>query len=260
MGIDTAMSLHPGSMYKEPVMYLHGGASTSSSGKVLVEFCMKKRHTILTPDLPGNGYSGPLINGKYNVEYLAEIYFEILQQKGISSAVLAGHSLGGMISLQYALLYPNNVSGLILLGTYDASPTKGNKNISREQLLSLVQKAEEKYKPGVVHDLSELDPMSEERIIEAGLESTHPESLERLIHAVLNFDVREQIRESHNIPPTLIFAGSEDRIMTVKMARRMQRRIKCSKLEIATGEHNFLLQNPEAVKKALEKHYDYLFR
>lgn len=256
--IQVAASCILGLPYKKPVVYLHGGASNKTSGRCF-EMLSVYGHDVWLCDSPGHGHSGHYTQKDCSIEQLAIMNFEFFKALGIRSPILAGHSLGGMISLQYALLYPNDVSGLILLGTYDASPNQGNKKISTEQLISLVQKAKKKYVPGVVHDLSQLNPMSEENIIDAGLVSTHPESLEKLINAVLKFDVRKQIQETANFPPTLILAGEEDGVMTPPMAAELQARIKGSQLEITDGAHNFLVQNPDGVKAALRKYYKYLF-
>jgi pimeloyl-ACP methyl ester carboxylesterase len=65
-------------------------------------------------DLPGHRGEGP---GRERVEdYTAWLRGEV-HEHGWSPAVLVGHSLGGAIALTYALAHPEDLLGIVLVGT-----------------------------------------------------------------------------------------------------------------------------------------------
>jgi pimeloyl-ACP methyl ester carboxylesterase len=70
---------------------------------------------VCAPDLPGHGRSP---GGPFNrVEAYREWIRQFAAALGATSFFLAGHSLGGAIALDYARCYPQDLAGLILIGT-----------------------------------------------------------------------------------------------------------------------------------------------
>lgn len=67
-------------------------------------------------DRPGHGQSDrPSENGKVTVEVQARLLNSGLAQMGVERPILVGHSWGAALALIYALSYPEDVSGLVLL-------------------------------------------------------------------------------------------------------------------------------------------------
>jgi len=60
-------------------------------------------------------YSDPPANAVATPHVQARLLHGLLQQLGIEKASLVGHSWGGLLALLYALEYPDEVSGLVLL-------------------------------------------------------------------------------------------------------------------------------------------------
>ncbi|WP_287633673.1 alpha/beta fold hydrolase [Accumulibacter sp.] len=70
---------------------------------------------VLVPDLPAHGLSsGPALR---SVEVLADWVPALLDVAGVREAILVGHSMGSLVTLECAARYPQRVSGLVLLGT-----------------------------------------------------------------------------------------------------------------------------------------------
>lgn len=67
-------------------------------------------------DQRGHGTSGAP-PGPYSREDLAADVVGSLDALGIDRGILVGHSMGGIVSMATALLHPDRVSGLVLLGT-----------------------------------------------------------------------------------------------------------------------------------------------
>lgn len=76
---------------------------------------LKAHYRIVRMDLPGFGLTGPKPDDKYSIELLADFLEEFLEKLGIKECMLAGNSLGGWLSWEFALRYPNRVRKLILI-------------------------------------------------------------------------------------------------------------------------------------------------
>lgn len=104
------------------VVMLHGWGRSLEAlrplGELLAESCR-----IILIDLPGFGLS-PLPKGASNdgggwdtLEY-AERVKSFLNEAGVSSCVLLGHSFGGRISVQLSSRYPELALGVVLIGSH----------------------------------------------------------------------------------------------------------------------------------------------
>ena len=74
------------------------------------------RGSLLRVDQRGHGSSGAP-RGPYSREDLAGDVTGILDARNIERASLVGRSMGGIVSMTTALLYPERIAGLVLLGT-----------------------------------------------------------------------------------------------------------------------------------------------
>lgn len=68
-------------------------------------------------DRPGHGYSNRPSNAAVTAIEQARLLRGALQQLSIATPILVGYSWGGSVGLAYALEYPDELSGLVLLGT-----------------------------------------------------------------------------------------------------------------------------------------------
>jgi pimeloyl-ACP methyl ester carboxylesterase len=65
-------------------------------------------------DLPGHRGEGP---GRRRIEDYAAWLRDTVDEGGWRPAVLAGHSMGGAIALAYALAFPEDLAGIVLIAT-----------------------------------------------------------------------------------------------------------------------------------------------
>ena len=79
---------------------------------------LSARNRVLTWDIRGHGGSDyPADEASYSAATATGDMAAILDQAGLAGAVLGGHSLGGYLSLDFALRFPDRVRGLILIDT-----------------------------------------------------------------------------------------------------------------------------------------------
>jgi pimeloyl-ACP methyl ester carboxylesterase len=100
-----------------PLLLTHGyGATSAMFGKNLA--ALSARNQVLTWDIRGHGGSEyPADPASYSPAAAVRDMAAILDELGHDRAVLGGHSLGGYLSLDFALAFPDRVAGLVLIDT-----------------------------------------------------------------------------------------------------------------------------------------------
>ena len=96
-----------------PVVFLHGLAGDATHW-VHVAPRFTATHRVLCMDLPGHGES-EAPHGPLSVRLYAEQVHALLERLGIERTAIVGHSLGGMVAAELALLVPGRVSQLVLV-------------------------------------------------------------------------------------------------------------------------------------------------
>ncbi len=95
----------------------HGFAATSAMFAASLP-ALTVGNQVLTWDIRGHGDSGdPAGQACYTAQESVGDMLAILDHLGIGRAVVGGHSLGGYLSLRFALAHPDRVSALLLIGT-----------------------------------------------------------------------------------------------------------------------------------------------
>lgn len=100
-----------------PLLLTHGyGATSAMFARNLA--ALAARHRVVTWDLRGHGRSEyPADPAAYSAANALADMAALLAELGPDRAVLGGHSLGGFLSLDFALTFPDRVAALVLIGT-----------------------------------------------------------------------------------------------------------------------------------------------
>jgi pimeloyl-ACP methyl ester carboxylesterase len=94
-----------------PVLLLHGWPLTSWSWRKILAPLADAGFTVIAPDLPGLGESGPAPEG-YEKRTLVEPLRASLRALGHNRMNLVGHDMGAPIAYAWARLYPHEVERL----------------------------------------------------------------------------------------------------------------------------------------------------
>jgi len=106
-----------------PLLLVHGGRDHCRNWDWIAEALCEDYH-IIAPDLRGHGDSQWMVGGGYRLtDYVYDIA-QLLHQTKLTPTAIVSHSLGGMISLQYAGLYPENVTRLVAIEGLGWPPEK----------------------------------------------------------------------------------------------------------------------------------------
>lgn len=105
----------------ETLFLIHGYPETSEIWKSLSEK-LSDKFRVITIDLPGHGLSD--VAGVSNsMEYFAGIIKELMNTLSIDKVFLAGHSLGGYITLAFLDLFPERLTGYCLFHSHPFADT-----------------------------------------------------------------------------------------------------------------------------------------
>jgi pimeloyl-ACP methyl ester carboxylesterase len=100
-----------------PLLLTHGYSATSAMFRQNLAVAAA-RNQVVTWDIRGHGSSEyPTGPEPYSPEAALADMAAILTELGLDRAVLGGHSLGGYLSLDFALSHPDQVAGLVLIDT-----------------------------------------------------------------------------------------------------------------------------------------------
>ena len=99
------------------VLLTHGYAATAAMFAANVP-AIAARHLVITWDMRGHGGSDyPSEPASYSAAAALDDMAALLAECHQDRAVLGGHSLGGYLSLDFALTYPERVAALVLIDT-----------------------------------------------------------------------------------------------------------------------------------------------
>lgn len=224
------------------VLFSHGaGADHTLWGEQLQ--ILQKEFTVAAIDLNGHGQS-PRRAGEGLFSY-AQDARAVIAALGLPT-VLIGHSMGGALALTVALDPPENLVGLVLVGT-------GAKLRVHPQILALCQSDFERALELVVtwafasSALSELRERSRAQMRRNG-----PETLLRDFASCDSFDLLNRLCEIKL--PTLVVCGAQDSLTPVKYSEYLQKSIAGAQLRlIEHAGHMVMLEQPEAFNQAIEE-------
>lgn len=96
----------------QPVVCVHGNPG------MCTDFLYQETDgfRIIAFDRPGHGFSGRYTDKSDHLNLQVRYMRRFIEAKAIEKPILAGHSWGCFVILAYALAYPDDVKGLILMG------------------------------------------------------------------------------------------------------------------------------------------------
>ncbi|MDA1099224.1 MAG: alpha/beta fold hydrolase [Proteobacteria bacterium] len=99
-----------------PVLLTHGFGASTAMWRGQVE-AFRDRYRFITWDMRGHGATEcPDDRGLYSQRHTAEDMRALLDHLEVEDAVIAGHSLGGFMSLAFNVRYPERVRAMVLQG------------------------------------------------------------------------------------------------------------------------------------------------
>lgn len=96
----------------DPVVFVHGLGLDHRLW--LPQFAaLEDEYETVAYDYRGHGRTGPTETSEYSISLLAEDLRALVEALGLENPVLCAHSYGGLVAAEYAIQYPDDVSGLV---------------------------------------------------------------------------------------------------------------------------------------------------
>jgi pimeloyl-ACP methyl ester carboxylesterase len=127
--VDPGLAVHVRDEGPEtaPVFVLvHGSNSSLHTWEPWVA-ALKDEYRIITIDMPGHGLTGPHPKDDYSDTAFTDVIDQVIRAKNISAFAIGGNSMGGWISWNYAVRFPEKMTGLLIMdasGAPDWQKTK----------------------------------------------------------------------------------------------------------------------------------------
>jgi pimeloyl-ACP methyl ester carboxylesterase len=138
----TYMELIPAKTTPPVIVLLHGKNFGGYAFDKVAGRLLTMGYRVFVPDQIGFGKSSKPAHFQYSLQALASMTNQLLESKGITNYILVGHSMGGMLALRMALMYPEKISKLVLvnpIGLEDwrlLTPSKSVDALYQEELKS----------------------------------------------------------------------------------------------------------------------------
>jgi 3-oxoadipate enol-lactonase len=251
-GTRIGYTLHGDKNATDRVALVHSVAMDRAFWRPVAERLATKA-AVLTYDCRGHGASDKPA-GPYTVELFADDLAELLDHVGWPSALVAGASMGGMVALAFAAIYPERTAALGLIDTTAWYGPDAAKNWA--------ERAGKALREG----LGSLIEFQTTRWFGDGFRAEHPEVIKRCVDVFLHNDVaaygeacrmlgRADMRSA--LPrlkmPTAVVVGEEDYAAPPAMAEALHRGIAGSTYTLLKkARHLTPLEMPDAIAAELE--------
>lgn len=253
-GVDLVYWTWPGA--RPPTLLLHGIGNYGRYWDLFAD-SIARRLQLIAPDARGHGESGRPAEG-YAPEDFAADALAVLDRLGIERAVVVGHSMGGLHSINLAARHPERVLALVIV---DASPDPLPQGAERAQRLLTGRPARfpdriaaraylEKTSPGysaAVYDNRLAFAFREE---DGGLVwRSDPDALRRIMSGRMPVEDRWDALASIACP-TLVVRGTRSNVLSEDVARRMVQTLPDGRLMELDAGHNVPLDRPRELADA----------
>jgi pimeloyl-ACP methyl ester carboxylesterase len=256
---------------KEVLLFVHGLGSNASFWRYNAP-AFSDKYRILAIDLPGYGKSEKL-NVTVSMHSYTRVVAVFLQKLNVSKVNLVGHSMGGQISITFALQYPSMVERLVL-----AAPA-GIETFTQEEALALKQyfsatnvKATDEHliRQNIVNNFFVWDGRFEWLLQQRLAMRSAPDydgycyAIEQGIRSMLAEPVRQRLSKIRQ--QALVIFGEEDKLIpnqffhpgrVDELARIAQREIHKAQLKmIPRAGHLLMIEQPEVFNRAVREFLD----
>jgi pimeloyl-ACP methyl ester carboxylesterase len=223
-------------------VFVHGAGGAQEQWRFQLRH-LGSRWNTLAVDLPGHGASqGP---GYRTIGDYRDFIRDLLDNLGITGAVLVGHSMGGGIAQSFALSYPGRLAGLVLVGT------GARLRVHPDILASL--RCGDMEAAGQLISRWAYSQTALPATVAQGAEAFARNGASILEGDFLACDAFDAIGTIPAIRiPTLVICGEDDRLTPVKYAQFLQREIPGATLATIPGAgHMVMLEKPVEFNRIL---------
>lgn len=219
---------------------------------------LKERFRLVSFDNRDVGRS-EIVDQPYEIQDMARDCEELIDTLDLGEVNLLGLSMGGYIAQRVALDIPDSIKKLVLVSTHGGDPEYLEETADLwEEILDVEGLSlEEVYRKGFKYSLSEdffegREDLVEELIAMRMENPQPPEAFQRQFQAASNFSLGDGAGDIE--APTLVVSGENDRVVPPKFAKRLNRLIPSSRLEmVADAAHLLHIEQPAKLNSSVKE-------
>jgi pimeloyl-ACP methyl ester carboxylesterase len=251
-----------------PIVLLHGVTlSVATWPFQLKGLC--KEYRVIALDARGHGSSTSTARG-WGIDRMASDVAQVLTKLDLRDAIVVGHSMGGMMTQQMCLDFPDlsreRIAGTILLSTA-AAPGQGVpgfkaiNRITRPGALAVAERMQSRAKGilppaeiGYAIARLALGAKADPRFVthtQNMSSAFSPQTIGSLLPHVVGFEVRHRLKDYP--VPALVVVGSRDLLTPPRIGRDLARRIPGAGFEVVPGAgHMVMLERAEWLNERID--------
>ena len=247
------------------VVMIHGlGGQMQNFARVIP---LLQDYRVIAIDRAGAGRSQPAAPGESTLAMQAALVAEVMEARGVGSAVIVGHSLGGAVALQLAADRPDLVSGVVTIGalTRPVHPrlaavgrAVGAAPPLREAMAHLATAPSLPFAaPWFLRLIFAPESMPRDFLThDGGLLAVQPRAVSgvmRDLDVVARGIGALQTRLPHLAMPVTALHATGDRVLGPGEARHLKSRVPQTRLWLTPGGHMLPVTQPTLVARAIRE-------
>ncbi|HET6454437.1 MAG TPA: alpha/beta hydrolase [Armatimonadota bacterium] len=182
----------------------------------------------------------------YTLDLLVENLRKLLEALKLDSAIICGHSFGGLVAAKFAIRCPEQTDGLILASAFAAAP-----QVSQDRLVSWISSTGHPFHKslgttfkvqmarllGRGSSLGMQDEVAAIRMIARQSAKTSKITINQRLRIIQKADLRPELDQI--LAPTLIIVGARDKSFFLSSAQELYESIPDASLEVIEGAGHF---------------------
>jgi len=246
--------------YGPALVLIHGQAANFTVWEAAAQL-LATDHRVINIDMPGHGLTGPDPQGRYSLPQIAEELDALVTALGIDRFAVAGNSLGGGVSQEYALAHPHKLSALVLVDPVGAPMLGPMPTAFATQTLPLIGPLVHWFTPDWIvkpvlattfGNPSRLSADDAEATYELLLRAGNREAQYRTMLGAIDNTLAS--RMSGITTPTLLLWGTRDTWLTPDHEPWFAAHIPGIEVKMLDGlGHQPMMEDPRAVAAAIEE-------
>jgi 3-oxoadipate enol-lactonase len=195
-----------------PVVLLHGATGSPESYWAPQIPVLSQHFEVILMQYPGYGAHED-DDARFSIPNTAAALRALLDELSLETVNLVGLSLGGAVSLQFALDYPERVRRMVLADTLSGIRTERFRRFLEYALIGAIERGG----PDLMYDINAIFAFSERYLVESrdeleetkvGWRTVDVERYTAMLRSILEWSIDDRLGEIE--APALVLWGSED--------------------------------------------------
>ena len=215
----------------DPVVLLHGATGSPESYWAPQIPVLCQHFQVILMQYPGYGAHED-DDERFSIPNTARALLALLDELALESVNLVGLSLGGAVSLQFALDHPQRVRRMVLADTLSGVRTERFRRFLEYALIGAIERGG----PDLMYDINAIFAFSERYLVESraeleetkvGWRTVDVERYTAMLRSILEWSIDDRLPEIET--PALVLWGSEDielpRVYSERIATALPRAV-----------------------------------